>query len=216
MLYLAENLKKYRMKKNLTQEELADLLGLTPQSISKWERAESYPDITLLPALANIFETSIDLLIGMDTIRAEQTRYNIHSKATDLQRMGDYTAAEKVYRDALLIYPNKPGMILGLAGVLALQGKMEDAIAHIERGLPLSENEKQKATMRAVLCFLYLQCGNSPKAKILASELPHMRESREVIAPLIQTGLDEMEIHRHIRVLLLGEEMVESCNSRQT
>ena len=209
MFYLAENLKKYRIKKNLTQEELADLLGLTPQSISKWERAESYPDITLLPALANIFETSIDLLIGMDTIRAEQTRYNIHSKATDLQRAGDYAGAEKVYRDALLIYPNKPGMLLGLAGVLALQGKAEDAIAYIERGLPLSENEKQKATMRAVLCFLYLQCGNSQKANMLASELPHMRESREVIQPLVQSTLDDTDIHRHIRVLLLGEEETE-------
>ena len=209
MFYLAENLKKYRIKKNLTQEELADLLGLTPQSISKWERAESYPDITLLPALANIFETSIDLLIGMDTIRAEQTRYNIHSKATDLQRAGDYAGAEKVYRDALLIYPNKPGMLLGLAGVLALQGKAEDAIAYIERGLPLSENEKQKATMRAVLCFLYLQCENSKKANMLASELPHMRESREVIQPLVQSTLDDTEIHRNIRVLLLGEEETE-------
>ena len=209
MFYLAENLKKYRIKKNLTQEELADLLGLTPQSISKWERTESYPDITLLPALANIFETSIDLLIGMDTIRAEQTRYNIHSKATDLQRAGDYAGAEKVYRDALLIYPNKPGMLLGLAGVLALQGKAEDAIAYIERGLPLSENEKQKATMRAVLCFLYLQCGNSQKANMLASELPHMRESREVIQPLVQSTLDDTDIHRHIRVLLLGEEETE-------
>lgn len=209
MFYLAENLKKYRIKKNLTQEELADLLGLTPQSISKWERAESYPDITLLPALANIFETSIDLPIGMDTIRAEQTRYNIHSKATDLQRAGDYAGAEKVYRDALLIYPNKPGMLLGLAGVLALQGKAEDAIAYIERGLPLSENEKQKATMRAVLCFLYLQCENSKKANMLASELPHMRESREVIQPLVQSTLDDTDIHRHIRVLLLGEEETE-------
>ena len=145
----------------------------------------------------------------MDTIRAEQTRYNIHSKATDLQRAGDYAGAEKVYRDALLIYPNKPGMLLGLAGVLALQGKAEDAIAYIERGLPLSENEKQKATMRAVLCFLYLQCGNSKKANMLASELPHMRESREVIPPLVQSPLDDTDIHRHIRVLLLGEEETE-------
>lgn len=37
------------------------------------QEGESYPDITLLPALANIFETSIDLLVGMDTIRAEET-----------------------------------------------------------------------------------------------------------------------------------------------
>ena len=56
MLYLSENLKKYRIKKNLTQEEVAEYLGITPQSVSKWERGECYPDITFLPALANIFE----------------------------------------------------------------------------------------------------------------------------------------------------------------
>lgn len=204
MFYLSENIRKYRMKKNLTQEDLAGLLGVTPQSVSKWERAECYPDITCLPALANIFETSVDLLLGMDTIRAGQTRYNIHSKATDFLRRGDYAAAEKIYRDALLIYPNKPGMILGLAGVLALQGKTEDAIAYIERGLPLSENEKQKATMRAVLCFLYLQHGDIEHANVLASDLPHMRESREAIQPLMQTGLDDTDIKQHIRELLLG------------
>ena len=41
MFYLAENLKKYRISKNLTQEELAGYLGITPQSISKWERGGS-------------------------------------------------------------------------------------------------------------------------------------------------------------------------------
>lgn len=38
MLYLAENLKKYRIMKNLTQEDVADFLGITSQSVSKWER----------------------------------------------------------------------------------------------------------------------------------------------------------------------------------
>ena len=146
MFYLSENLKKYRIMKNLTQEEVANFLGLTPQSISKWERGECYPDITLLPALANIFETSIDLLVGMDTIRAQEVRHNIHKRASEFQRNNDYISAEKVYRDALLIYPSDPSMILGLAGVLALENKSEESIELIERGLPLSTNEKQKAT----------------------------------------------------------------------
>lgn len=203
-MYLSENLKKYRLLKNLTQEDIAEMLNITPQSVSKWERGESYPDITFLPALANIFETSIDLLIGMDTIRAEQTRYNIHKTATEFQRNGDYASAEKVYRDALLIYPNKPGMILGLAGVLALQGKSEEAIELIERGLPISTNEKQKATMRATLCFLYLKSGRKDEAYELASELPHIRESREVIQPLISQDLNDDEINENIKTILLG------------
>ena len=41
MLYLAENLKKFRMMKNLTQEDVAAYLNLTPQSVSKWERGVS-------------------------------------------------------------------------------------------------------------------------------------------------------------------------------
>lgn len=202
--YLSENLKKYRILKNLTQENVAEYLGITPQSVSKWERGDSYPDITFLPALANIFETSIDVLIGMDTIRAEKTRYEIHKTASEFQQAGDYSSAERVYRDALLIYPSKPGMILGLAGVLALQGKTTEAIEWMERGLPLSNNEKQKATSRAVLCFLYLKCGQTEKADALASILPHTRESREVIQPLIASRIEEKEINDNIRNLLLG------------
>lgn len=205
MLYLPENIKKYRILKDLTQEDVAEYLGITAQSVSKWERGESYPDITFLPALANLFETSVDLLIGMDTIRAEETRYNIHKKAVGYQRSGDYDMAEKTYRDALLIYPNKPGMILGLASTLALKGNTEEAIELMERGLPLSINEKQKSTMRATLCFLYLKAGRDDKANRLASELPHTRESREVIQPLIKQGLNVSQIDENIKTILLGD-----------
>ena len=205
MMYLPANLKKYRILKELTQEDVAEFLGITPQSVSKWERGESYPDITLLPALANIFETSVDLLLGMDTIRAEETRYNIHKKAVEYQRNGNLDMAEKTYRDALLIYPNKPGMILGLASTLALKGDTEEAIELIERGLPISINEKQKSTMRATLCFLYLKAGREDKACKLASQLPHMRESREVVQPLIKQGLSHSQIDDNIKNIILGD-----------
>lgn len=204
MLYLQENLKKYRLQKNLTQEDVAEYLRITPQSVSKWERGESYPDITLLPALANILETSIDLLIGMDVIRSAETEYNIHKKAVECQRKEDYTSAEKIYREALLIYPNKPGMILGLASALALKGDTDEAIDLIERGLPISVNEKQKSTMRATLCFLYKKAGFQDKAQKLASELPHMRECREVIQAQIQQELVVNDIDKNIKDILLG------------
>ena len=177
MLYLSENLKKYRVLKNLTQEDVAAYLGITAQSVSKWERNESYPDITFLPALANIFETSIDLLIGMDTIRAEETTFHIHKKAVTYQQDGDYDMAEKTYRDALRIYPNKPEMIFGLA------------------------------TMRAALYFLYVRAGKEEKANKLASELPHARECREVIQPLIRQELNDTQIEENIKNILLGADI---------
>lgn len=205
MIFLPENLKKYRILKNLTQEDVAGYLGITAQSVSKWERGETYPDITFLPALANIFETSVDLLIGMDTIRAEETRLNIHKKAIEYQRNGEYDLAEKTYRDALLIYPNKPGMILGLASTLALKGNTNEAIELMERGLPISVNDRQKSMIKATLCFLYLKVGRVDKANQFASELPHIRESREIIQPLIQQELNEEEIDENIKLILLGD-----------
>lgn len=59
--------------------------------------------------------------------------------------------------------------------------------------------------IRATLCFLYLKVGREDKANKLASELPHMRESREVIQPLIQKGLSESQINQNIKSILLGD-----------
>lgn len=75
----------------------------------------------------------------------------------------------------------------------------------MDRGLPLSENEKQKATTRAALCFLHLKCGRKDKVEALVSTLPHTRESREVIQPLISQELNDCEIDRNGRIFLLGK-----------
>lgn len=71
-IYLGENIKRLRVKQNLTQETLAQILGVTFQSISKWERGESYPDITLLPAIADFFRISIDELMGINKAQNEE------------------------------------------------------------------------------------------------------------------------------------------------
>lgn len=56
----------YRKKQGLTQEDLAQRLGVTNQSVSKWESAQCCPDISLIPQLADIFEISIDELFGKE------------------------------------------------------------------------------------------------------------------------------------------------------
>ena len=64
MLRLNETISFYRKKLGLTQEELAKQLGVTNQSVSKWETAQCYPDVTLLLRLAEIYGISIDTLFG--------------------------------------------------------------------------------------------------------------------------------------------------------
>lgn len=61
---LGENIRKFRKEVNLTQEELADKIGVTYQAVSKWENAQSAPDVSFLPMLADLFGCSIDDLFS--------------------------------------------------------------------------------------------------------------------------------------------------------
>ncbi|MNZ79031.1 Tellurite methyltransferase [compost metagenome] len=61
---LAKNIHRYRKEKGLTQEGLAQQLGLTFQAISKWENAQTLPDTSILPELSRVLEVSIDKLLG--------------------------------------------------------------------------------------------------------------------------------------------------------
>ena len=61
---IAENLHTLRKEKGITQEELAAVFSVTPQSVSKWELGISCPDITMLPKLAEYYQVSVDELLG--------------------------------------------------------------------------------------------------------------------------------------------------------
>ena len=57
---ISEKIKQYRRTHRLTQSEFGALIGFSAQAVSKWEREECYPDITLLPELACVLECSVE------------------------------------------------------------------------------------------------------------------------------------------------------------
>ena len=62
---LGKKIRQLRFKAGLTQEQLADKMGVSPQAVSKWENAVALPDITALPLLAGTFGVSIDDLFDL-------------------------------------------------------------------------------------------------------------------------------------------------------
>lgn len=67
---LGENIRRLRVKNNMTQRELAWHLQVSVQAVSKWETAKGYPDLTLILPIAELFSVSLDELFGREvTIR---------------------------------------------------------------------------------------------------------------------------------------------------
>lgn len=69
---LGKNIKIYRKNKGLTQEELADLLNVTPQAVSKWESENGLPDVSMLIPLAQALGVSTDALLGYDSLSEQE------------------------------------------------------------------------------------------------------------------------------------------------
>lgn len=70
-LNLGENIRQLRRANDITQEELSERLGVSCQSVSRWETGATYPDMELLPALAILFSVTVDELLGMSDERRE-------------------------------------------------------------------------------------------------------------------------------------------------
>ena len=83
-LNIGETIKKLRKERDITQEEFAEVLGVSCQSVSRWENNSCYPDIELIPTIAAFFDISTDKLMGID--EAAET------KAVD-QYLKDFQAA---------------------------------------------------------------------------------------------------------------------------
>lgn len=208
MLFISENLKYLRKEKDLTQEEIAEMLGVSAQSVSKWERGDTFPDITLLPALANLYKTSVDAIIGMDKINGIQTKATVFTEGHKYIREGDINAAIEVYSEALKIFPNDKGIMSDLAMTLALDGdgeKLSQAIVLCERVLSDSQGDKVHHTTRAALCFIYLKVGEKEKAVTAAQELPHIRESREAVLAQFEKKPTIDDIDTYLRFIAIGE-----------
>ena len=101
---LAENIRKYRKERQMTQEELAEKLNLTVGTISKWERGSSEPELSYLMQLAQIFHVSLDALLDF-SIQGNNADV-LMEKIGKLLNAREFEKVKNECEAAILIYPN--------------------------------------------------------------------------------------------------------------
>ena len=98
-------IKKLRAEKNITQETLSVAIGVTPQAISRWESEGGYPDIELLPALADFFSVSIDELLGYKLSEREKVLSEIKKEIERIAEVGTIEDQVAFTRGAFARFP---------------------------------------------------------------------------------------------------------------
>ncbi len=104
-IMIGENIKRLRTAKGLTQEQLSDAVGVTCAAVSKWERGDTFPDITMLFPLAHFFGVSLDELMGYDREKIEADIEALLAEYVRLSRT-DALKARELITGAMKKYPD--------------------------------------------------------------------------------------------------------------
>lgn len=136
MIKLGERIKEFRQRNGRTQDALAEELGVTAQAVSRWEKGICYPDMEVIPSIANYFNVSIDELFGYDNERskkadalARQINDMIHQNNGKDVSMDECIA---LAREALIEFPGNEKLTLALASALFTAGYVRHGEHHIE------------------------------------------------------------------------------------
>lgn len=128
-LKISENIRNLRRQMNLTQEQLAEALGVTVGAVSKWESGANTPDVTLIAELADFFEVSIDALLGYNMEKSGIE--SVKKRITDMAMNRKFAEAKAEMEKALAKYPNNFDIVRLCANTFCLMGvELTDESAH--------------------------------------------------------------------------------------
>ena len=202
-------IKKLRAENHITQETLAAALGVTPQAVSRWEAEGGYPDLELLPVLADFFAVSTDELLGYKLSERERELADIKKEMERLAEVGSVEERVAYARNAFARYPNDYEIRDMLAVCLcfvwedthdeALFGEIENLLKTV---VEECDDEDTRYNAIGSLIILYKETLQCDKAKELLWRLTPMKYCRETtMAWGIGDGKTELYIQDYINRL---------------
>ena len=193
-LSIGENIKLFRKAKDITQEQLAEMLNVSSQSVSRWELDICYPDMELLPMLAEIFEITVDKLLGVDNI-AEKKKVDEYLNRFQIAiNQGKIDECISIAREGVAEYPNNYALLNKLMYALFVSGddtgnisnwkeNMEKYDAEItslgERIMKYCPDQKIRLEAISRLAFNHCEQGRKEIGKQIYEMLPPMILCRE-------------------------------------
>lgn len=196
MIYLGIKIKEYRLKRGYTQEQLAYELGVSSQTVSRWENGTTYPDIVMLPVMADFFNISIDKLMGYAKVCSTEERETFFKSVNHL-KMGERILP---HREMLEKYPNDVHLQFSLANILYSISKRNSDI-EVEKEINLlchrilqSDKPGIQCGALRLLALLSARHGDKETAMKYVNELPSLYCGREIMAEKILNKVNAKDV----------------------
>ncbi|MBE6617314.1 MAG: helix-turn-helix transcriptional regulator [Ruminococcaceae bacterium] len=213
---IGEKIRQLRQRDGRKQEDLATALGVSPQAISRWEANGGYPDMEMIPAIANYFNISIDELFGYSKDRGEKLKAILSKAENAINKQGNMTECVEMLRAAAEEFPSEPKVYINLGFALDLLGwekhgarsytkdgsdyayedteynskniYWQEALRAYEKALTLDISAEDKDVLTQRMVLLWAKIGYFDKAIALASKQNSLLMSREILLTLASEG----------------------------
>ena len=192
-LSIGENIKLFRKAKDITQEQLAEMLNVSSQSVSRWELGICYPDMELLPMLAEIFEITVDKLLGVDNIAEKKKVDEYLNRFQVAINQGKIDECISIAREGIAEYPNNYALLNKLMYALFVSGDNTGNISNWKENM---ENYDAEITSLGERIMKYCPDQNIRLEAISRLAFNHCEQGRKEIGKQIYEMLPPMILCR--------------------
>ena len=198
---IGEKIKELRKARNISQESLAKVLGVSFQAISKWETNTTTPDISIIPSIASYFGVSIDELFDHNVFENEKKIDAICREAAHY-RLEDPIRAEEILREGLNRFPSNETILTVLVYVLwNIPGRDSDLIDTCKQLIECATIEGVRCDVLRILAEAYYRAGEHSQIPPILEQIPEFYfTKKECIARLLdgKTSLDAAQFQMNL------------------
>ena len=189
---LGEKIKTLRKQKNISQEVLAQYLGVTFQAVSKWENGTTMPDVATIPAIASFFGVTTDELFDFNLY---ETQKQVEAIVDEHSRYWhtDKPKAEQIIRDGLKKYPGNDILLNCLIGVLELPGRSDEVISVAKALIESTRYDEVRFDAYRIMAEAYAAQRDLSAAKDAIEQIPEIYFTKLEVAARLLTGEDAYE-----------------------
>lgn len=189
---IGEKIKTLRKQKNISQEVLAQVLGVSFQAVSKWETGVAMPDVAMIPVIAGFFGVSTDELFDFNLMEQERRIMELCIAAAEY-RFSDPAKSESMLRDALRQYPGNEIILNNLLYTMQSPERRGEVVTLCKSILEVTKDDEVKYDVLRILATTYHELGQQALVKPTLNQIPEIYFTKLEVAAKLLDGNDALD-----------------------